>query len=195
LRGAWSKLEAYLGRLSLILALCRTVESNEREQVEPRDVFAASVLVNYFKAHARRVFRGLHGADPLDSLAAALKVFLEEHSGEWEGTATELWDELSERGAEGLPRNPGNLAVKVLMTASRSKALSAERGWKGKNRVLRLQHVEIGVGSVGSVGEKVLASTTTYAANTDSEDFSEKAVASTRKPSVISPLADEWEEV
>src|SRR5215208_3150729 len=38
LRGTWSKLEAYLARLSLILALSRVVESDEREQVEPRDV-------------------------------------------------------------------------------------------------------------------------------------------------------------
>ncbi len=195
LRGAWSKLEAYLGRLSLILALCRVVESDEREQVEARDVFAASVLVNYFKAYARRVFGGLHGADPLDSLAAALKVFLQEHSGEWEGTATELWDELSERGAEGLLGNPGNLAAKVLLTASRSKALSAQRGWRGKNRVLRLQLVEIGVGSVGSVGEKVSASNTTDTANTDSEDSSEKAATITREPGGTPPLADEWEEV
>jgi len=196
LRGAWSKLEAYFGRLSLILALCRIVESDEREQVEPRDVFAASVLVSYFKAHARRVFGGLHGADPLDSLAAALKVFLQEHSGEWEGTATELWDELSERGAEGLPGNAGNLAAKVLAIASRMNALSAQRGWRGKNRVLRLQLLEISVGSVGGVGQKVSASNTTDTANTDSEDSSEKTATITREPSGTPSLsAGGWEEV
>jgi len=153
LRGAWSKLEAYLARLSLILASSRVVESNEREQVEPRDVLAASLLVGYFRAHARRVFAELHGVDPTDSLAAALRGFLKERGGRWEGTATELWEALSEGGARGLPGNPDNLAVKALSIARRSKgAVRAERGWKGKHRVLRLQLLENGVGGVGSVG-------------------------------------------
>jgi hypothetical protein len=103
LRGAWSKLEAYLARLSLILALSRIVEGNEREQVEPRDVLAASVILDYFKAHARRVFAELHGASPIDTLAAALREFLEERGGRWEGTATELWEALSEGQAGGCP--------------------------------------------------------------------------------------------
>jgi hypothetical protein len=149
LRGAWSKLEAYLARLSLILALSRVVETGEREQVEPRDVLAASIMVDYFKAHARRVFAELYGTDPMDSLAAALSEFLEEHSGKWEGPATELFDALSKRQVEGLPSNPDNLAARVLKIASRSKAVCAQRGWKSKNRVLRLQLLKNGVGSVG----------------------------------------------
>jgi len=153
LRGAWSKLEAYLARLSLILGLSRVVDSKEREQVEPRDVLSASLLVDYFKAHARRVFAELRGSDPTDSLAAALRGFLDECGGRWEGTATELWDALSRSGTGGLPGNPDNLAVKVLAIAARSKgAVRAERGWRGKNRVLRLQLLVNGVGGVGSVG-------------------------------------------
>src|SRR5215208_2785996 len=64
LRGAWSKLEAYLARLSLILALSREAGTDARERVEPKDVLAASLLVDYFKAHSRRVFAELHGASP-----------------------------------------------------------------------------------------------------------------------------------
>jgi putative DNA primase/helicase len=183
LRGAWSKLEAYLARLSLILALSRVVDSGERERVEPRDVLAGSVLVDYFKAHARRVFAELHGADPTDSLAVTLREFLEESGGRWEGTATELREALSERRAEGLPANPDNLSVKVLSIASRSKeAMRAERGWKGKHRVLRLQLLEIGVGSVGGVGGKSLVRDTTNTANTDSEHPPVKAATITREP-------------
>jgi hypothetical protein len=193
LRGAWSKLEAYLARLSLILALSRVAGTEEREQVEPRDVVAASLLVGYFKAHARRVFAELHGADPMDSLAVTLKRFLEGRSGRWEGTATELWEALSRRQVQGLPRNPDNLAVKVLAIASRSKtAMRAERGWRGKNRVLRLQLPRNGVGSVGGVGGKVLATNT---ANADPEDSSEKAATITWDPDGTPLSSEEWEEV
>jgi hypothetical protein len=194
LRGACSKLEAYLARLSLILALSRVVESDDREEVEPRDVLAASVILDYFKAHARRVFAELHGADLMDALAAALREFLEEYGGKWEGTATELWDVLSKRRTGGLPGNPDNLAVKVLAIASRSKrALRAERGWRGKKRVLRLQLPKNGVGSVGGVGEKVSVTNTT---DTDPEDASAKTATIRREPG-RTPYwsSEEWEEV
>jgi hypothetical protein len=192
LRGAWSKLEAYLARLSLILALSRVVESNEREQVEPRDVLAASLLVGYFKAHARRVFAELHGASPIDTLAAALSKFLEERGGRWEGTATELWEALSEGQAGGLPGNPDNLAVKILSIANRSKsALRAERGWRGKHRVLRLQLPENGVGSVGGVGDEATVANTT---DTDPEDSSESAATITRQShKTPQSFSEQWE--
>ena len=182
LRGAWSKLEAYLARLSLILALSRVVESGERERVEPRDVLAASVLVDYFKAHARRVFAELRGLDTMDSLALGLRGILEEGGGRWEGSATELWDALSGRRVESLPGNPDNLAVKVLAIASSSKeAIRAERGWRGKHRVLRLQLLENGVGSVGGVGGKGLVRAPDTA-NTDCEHPPVKAAMITREP-------------
>jgi putative DNA primase/helicase len=130
LRGAWSNLEAYLARHSLILALSRLIESNEREQVEPQDVFAASVLINYFKAHIRRVFVELHGTSSSDVLAPALKEFLEEHGGSWEGTATELKGALADKVVEGLPQRPEELSKKVRVMGSRSKALEMKDGWR-----------------------------------------------------------------
>jgi putative DNA primase/helicase len=197
LRGGWSKLEAYLARLSLILALSRAVGSNEKEQVEPRDVFVAGVLVDYFKAHARRVFAELHGEDPTDSLAVALSELLKEHDSQWEGTATELFDVLCERQVVGLPGSPGKLVARVSAIAARSKAMQVEKGWKGKNKVLRLQLPKRGVGSVGSVGEKVPATYGTNATNASSEDSSEITAAITREPSETPPLSvsDDWEEV
>jgi len=193
LRGAWSKLEAYLARLSLILALSRVAGTDEREQVEPQDVLAASLLVGYFKAHAQRVFAELHGANPKDSLAVALKKFLGGHDGRWEGTATELWDALSRRQVQGLPRNADNLAVKVLAIARRSKtAMRAERGWRGKHRVLRLQLLKNGVGSVGGVGNQDLATNT---ANADPEDSLERAATIMRDPDGTLLSSEEWEEV
>jgi len=197
LRGAWSKLESYLARLSLVVALSRVVESNEREQVEARDVLAASVLVGYFKAHARRVFAEVHGADSTDSLAVALSVFLKEHAGKWEGTATELFEALSEREVVGLPGSPGKLVAQVLAIAGRSKAVQVEKGWRGKNKVLRLQLPKGGVGSVGSVGKEVPATDSTNATNASFEDSSEITATITREPAKTAPLSvcEDWEEV
>jgi putative DNA primase/helicase len=132
LRGAWSKLEAYLARLSLILALSRVVESEdrEREQVEPQDVLLAGVLIDYFKAHIRRVFSELHGTSASDLLALALAEFLEEHGGSWEGTATDLKEALAEKEVEGLPPRPEELSKQVRAMGSRSKALEVKDGWR-----------------------------------------------------------------
>src|SRR5215211_2038173 len=52
LLGPWTKMSGYLARLSLILALCRAVDEGEPEQVEGRDVLAATVLLDYFKYQA-----------------------------------------------------------------------------------------------------------------------------------------------
>jgi putative DNA primase/helicase len=72
LRGPWSKLEAYLARLSLVLAMARVVRGPARaELVELEDVEAASVLLEYFKAHARRAYLQLYGESRQDRLLAA----------------------------------------------------------------------------------------------------------------------------
>jgi putative DNA primase/helicase len=54
----WSKLEAYLARFSLIVGMCRVVESGPgtSERIEADDVLRASILLGYFKSHARRVY-------------------------------------------------------------------------------------------------------------------------------------------
>jgi hypothetical protein len=160
-------------------------------------VFVASVLVNYFKAHARRVFAELHGADPTGSLVAVFNEFLEERDGKWQGTATELFDGLSERRSEGLPGSPSKLAVTVLAIADRSQVLDAKRGWRDKSRILRLQLLKKGVGGVGSVGKKPPPTNSTNTTNTSFEDYSEKMPMITRQPSGTPPLSasDEWEEV
>jgi len=154
------------------------------------------VLVGYFKAHARRVFAEVHGADPMDSLAVALSEFLKEHDGKWEGTATELFEVLSERGVVGLPGSPGKLVAKVLAIAGRSKAVQVEKGWKGKNKILRLQLPKRGVGGVGSVGKEVPATDSTNATNASFEDPLHITATIAREPSGTSlPTSEEWEEV
>jgi hypothetical protein len=157
-------------------------------------VFAVSILVGYFKAHARRVFAELHGEDPVDLLTATINTFLREHDGQWEGAATELFDVLCERGSEGLLGSPSKLAAKVLAISTRSKALEARRGWRGKCRVLRLQLTEKVVGSVGGVGEEASVTDTT---NTSFEGSAKKPATIARGSDGTPPLlsSEEWEEV
>src|SRR5215207_3696705 len=96
LQGVWAKMRGYLARISLVLALSRSVEHNEPEQVEEEDVKNAARIVAYFKAHARRVYGELRATTPEDLLAGEVWDFLQDHDGEWSGSATELYEELKE---------------------------------------------------------------------------------------------------
>ncbi|MEJ7873612.1 MAG: YfjI family protein, partial [Rubrobacteraceae bacterium] len=146
LEGVWSKLRGHLARLSLVLAVCRCLEGGVREErVEREDVEAASALLAYFAAHARRVYEELAAPDPLDLLAAELRDLLEESDHGWEGSATDLHEALGERGAAGLPERPEELSKLALRIGERSPALEVSQGWRkvggrkgSSRRVLRL---------------------------------------------------------
>lgn len=135
-------MEAYLARLALILCLSRAVESGAREQIEPQDIRTAARLVEYFKAHARRMYITLHGESQQGLLAAELKGFLEEHGGEWEGEPNVLREALVERKSEVVPGQAAELSKTVLDIASYTASVKVERAWgkkEGKShRILRL---------------------------------------------------------
>ena len=154
LEGVWSKMEAYLARLSLILALCRVAERGGEEQVEARDVLTASALVDYFKAHARRVNVGLHGQNTEDLLAKDLAEFLQKNGGEWKNEASVLHKALKKRKCEALPERPDELSKMVYAIARQGTWLKAEPGWKknaeGKSR--RVIHLRFKDGVDGVVG-------------------------------------------
>jgi hypothetical protein len=138
LDGVWSKLEAYLARLSLILALCRVVVKAHEVRVETTDVVAAWVLLGYFKAQARRVHVGPRHESPEDLLAVELAGLLQDCGGEWRGEPSDLHQQLAERESEALPRRPDELSKLVLAISARGTWLKAESGWKkneeGKSR-------------------------------------------------------------
>jgi hypothetical protein len=66
LRGPWSKLRGYCGRLALLIHYlrwaCREVEGGASD-VDEEEVRRAAKLVAYFKGHARKVYRAMD-ADP-----------------------------------------------------------------------------------------------------------------------------------
>jgi hypothetical protein len=89
-----------------------------------------------------------------DLLAFALSRFLEEKGGEWEGTATELFDALVELGfMEALPKKPDALTQAARRAARNSPALSAEKGQRtaeARSIILRREYpggVPDGVGA------------------------------------------------
>jgi putative DNA primase/helicase len=94
LRSPWAKLEAYLLRFALIMACCRFVEEGVAERVESDDVLRAMVLLDYFKAQARRVFGALYAIDPRRQLLADVVRFVKEQGGVWTGSPRELHDQL-----------------------------------------------------------------------------------------------------
>ncbi len=171
LEGVWSKLRGYLARLSLVLAVCRCVKEDVREEcVEREDVEAASRLLSYFKTHARRIYAEVSRPDPLEVLGADLKALIEEGGGRIEATATELYRRLEEMGCEALPARPKELGGAIRSLADRSSALRASFGWRGKEKVARLELVENSVGRVGSVGKDDTSTNPTNATDARNED-------------------------
>jgi hypothetical protein len=138
LQGVWAKTRGYLARISLVLALCRCVEHSEPEQVEEEDVKNAARIVAYFKAHARRVYGKLRATTPEDLLAGEIQDLLHDHDGEWSGSATELYNELEEREARGLPENADWLTRVALSIGDRSELLTVETKRTGRKRFLKL---------------------------------------------------------
>jgi hypothetical protein len=156
LKGPWSKLEAYLARLCLILAMARAVDEEAGERVEDNDVLRAVVLIDYFKLMARRVYVGLHGENPLDKLAEDLEEFLKVRGGEWEGQPAEL---LAQLESEHKPTRANELTKRLKAIASRTPTLEVDSGerWdadiQNKRRFVKLSYRNVGnVGNVGNGG-------------------------------------------
>jgi len=170
LEGVWAKMRGYLARLSLILAVCRCLETHSpEERIEAEDVEAATKLLDYFKSHARRVYSELSAPDTLDLLAADLKSLIETNSGHLEATATELYRALEDTGCESLPARPKELSQAVKALAARSSTLRVSSGHRGKARILRLHLAENSPGSPGSVGAGKVSTEATVATDARTE--------------------------
>jgi hypothetical protein len=167
-QGVWAKMRGYLARISLILALSRSVEHNQPEQVDEEDVKNAARIVAYFKAHARRVYGKLQATAPEELLAGEIRDFLQDHDGEWSGSATELYEELQEREARGLPENADWLSRVVLSIGERSKLLAVEKKRTGNKRFLKLT-LKNSVTSVIGVTPRGAGSDASDANDTNSE--------------------------
>jgi hypothetical protein len=84
------------------------------------------------------VYGELRATTPEDLLAGELWNFLQDHDGEWSGSATELYEQLEEREAQGLPENADWLSRVVLSIGDRSEVLTVQKKRSGKKRFLKL---------------------------------------------------------
>jgi hypothetical protein len=125
LRPAWSKLEAYLLRLTLICACCRFAVEGTAERIEVEDVVRAVKMVDYFKAHARRAHTVLKDEDPVRGLLEDVVAFLHQHGGAWEGEPTDLYKALPSRHKGKAPQA---LTGKLKRLAKSSPHLSFSAG-------------------------------------------------------------------
>lgn len=122
------------------------------KMVTEQDVEAAAQLVAYFKAHARRVYAELHGEKPEHLLAEALKVFLVEQGGNWEGQTSQLYEILKARSAPGLPGGEGPFGKQLRKIARHTPSLGLKEGWQGNVETIRLTLSTPGTPGEGNLG-------------------------------------------
>lgn len=125
LKGPWSKLEAYLARLCLILAMARIVDDSGAERVEAADVLSTVALFDYFKNQARRVYVGLYGENPDDRLAEDVTKFLKDAGGRFKDEPSEFHKLLR---SEFKPPRADELTKKVKAIAGRTPNLEFGSG-------------------------------------------------------------------
>jgi hypothetical protein len=131
--------------LALIFALCRSVTTDASERIEREDILRASVMVDYFKNHARRVYVGLYGESVEDRVLADVARFLLKHKGAWEGTPTEFHELLE---SEYKPQRPEDLTrilkkaadttPSLVFAPAKPKNITREDGSRTTKRVMRV---------------------------------------------------------
>jgi hypothetical protein len=79
LRGPWAKLEAYYARIALILHCCRFVtHETQRSVVDEDTTTATKKVIDYFKAHERKVYARLR-VTPEDKQAEDAVAWIRKH--------------------------------------------------------------------------------------------------------------------
>lgn len=146
MEAAWSKLRGYLPRLALVLAVCRCIEDEKalpaEEAIELVDIENAAKLIEYFKAHARRVYGQIGGEeDPQDEFASEIGEFLKSRGGRWSGSAPELMAALAEAGIANLPASTIGLGKTISATAAKSPGFKVEKRRNESERILTLELV------------------------------------------------------
>jgi hypothetical protein len=155
-KGPWSKMEAYLARLSLVLAMVHAKQARSRSTgvsgevmnsdpiVGQRAVEASVALIEYFKAHARRVYATLGDSRKEDSktgknLLPTVKWFLKAEGGHWEGMTHELFNIFKENSVSGLPGGVGPFGKLLRKIANDpDNDLVLKEGWRGNQPILML---------------------------------------------------------
>ena len=109
-----------------------------------RAVEASVALIEYFKAHARRVYAKLGDSRKQDSktgknLLPTVIWFLKAEGGHWEGMTQELYNIFKENSVSELPGGVGPFG-KVLRKIANDpdNDLVLKEGWRGNQPIIKL---------------------------------------------------------
>jgi hypothetical protein len=125
LKGPWSKLEAYVAHLCLILAMARATDEDGAERVESRDALSAFPLLDYFRAMVRRVYIGLHDENPDDRLAEELTRYLQGQGGYFRDEPSVLHENLR---SDFKPERADELTKRLKAIAHRTRTIQFGSG-------------------------------------------------------------------
>lgn len=138
LKGIWSKFRGYISRLALVLSCARwaelkpSVRKQTTEEITREDMENAISLLEFFKAHAKRVFGVLQEVDPQEIFGADLKDFLEAQEGRmWRSSPTDMLEALDAAGVAHLPSDPSLLTRQIKELAKRTPILHTDTGKEG----------------------------------------------------------------
>lgn len=134
LQSPWAKMSGYLASLTLLICICRAVETGAEEVVIPSDVMRAKALLSYFKDQARKVYGFLYTPDPLDVLAGDVARFLEYMGGTYEDEPTYLHGAIK---SQHKPENPKDLTKNLKDISSRNPDLVVESKSKRVGAAIR----------------------------------------------------------
>jgi hypothetical protein len=112
LQGVWAKMPSQAARLALIIHCCRQVDGETGDQVDEKTMAMAWLLVDYFRSHARRVYRQLR-EDPEEKKIRQVVEWMKKH-GKDGVTAREL-------ARAGISKNVDN--AKTILESMKKRGL------------------------------------------------------------------------
>jgi hypothetical protein len=160
MRAAIPKLREYLARISLIMAVCRIVETDRsdtsdrfpdifdvRAEVLPEDVDRASTLVWYFMEHLKKVHSRVDRYDTASIVASELVSYLHNKDGLSDTKSASEW----QKTLPSAPDTPEATSILLWKIAQKREDMSLHRNRPGHGRGITIT-LEEGVGGVGGVG-------------------------------------------
>jgi hypothetical protein len=199
-------MEAYLARLSLVLAMVHASQArssstgvsgevmNSDPIVGQRSVEASVALIEYFKAHARRVYAKLGDSRKQHSktgknLLPTVIWFLKAEGGHWEGMTHELFNIFKENSVSDLPGGVGPFG-KVLRKIAHDpdNDLVLKEVWRRGNQPI----IKLSLSTLGTLGDARLADAETTE-GTESRNEGGKVTAN--HPDPVIHEEDQIEEV
>jgi hypothetical protein len=160
MRAAIPKLREYLARISLIMAVCRIVETDRsdrsdrfpdifdvRAEVMAQDVDRASTLVWYFMEHLKKVHSRVDRYDTASIVASELVSYLHNKDGLSDTKSASEW----QKTLPSAPDTPEATSILLWKIAQKREDMSLHRNRPGHSRGITIK-LEEGVGGVGGVG-------------------------------------------